>query len=59
MYHHLTKNERDQIAVWKAEGQSCSKIAARIHQHKSTISRELKRNKNRCKGKNNCQKTLV
>lgn len=46
MYHHLTKNERDQIAVLHAQGQSHSEIAARLNRHKSTIGREIKRNKN-------------
>ena len=46
MYNHLTSEERDQIAVWKAEGQSCSKIAVRLGRHKSSISREINRNKN-------------
>ena len=46
MYHHLTKNERDQIAVLHAQGQSHSEIAARLNRSKSTISREIKRNKN-------------
>jgi IS30 family transposase len=46
MYHHLTKNERDQIAVLRAQGQSHGEIAAQLNRHKSTISREIKRNKN-------------
>jgi IS30 family transposase len=44
MYHHLTKEERDQIAVLYAEGQYCSKIALQLGRHKSTISRETRRN---------------
>jgi len=41
-YTHLTKEERDMIAVLKAKGISLSEIARRIDRHKSTISRELK-----------------
>jgi len=43
-YRHLMKEERDIIAVLKAEGLSHSEIARRIGRDKSTISRELNRN---------------
>lgn len=46
MYNHLTKHERDQIAVMHAQRQSHSEIALRLGRSKSTISREIKRNKN-------------
>lgn len=44
MYNHLSKEERDQIAILKAEGLSPTEIARRTNRSKSTISRELKRN---------------
>ena len=43
-YQHLKAQDRDIIAVLKAEGKSSSKIAQRIGKHKSTVSRELSRN---------------
>lgn len=43
-YTHLTKEERDMIAVLKAKGTTLSDIAREIGRHKSTISRELSRN---------------
>jgi IS30 family transposase len=46
MYNHLTKYERDQIAVLHAQGQSHSEIAFQLRRSKSTIGREIKRNKN-------------
>jgi len=43
-YKHLSLEERDLIAVLKAEGRSYGGIARIIGRDKSTISRELKRN---------------
>jgi transposase, IS30 family len=43
-YQHLTKNERDLIAVLKGEGRSLRDIAKAIGRNPSTVSRELKRN---------------
>lgn len=43
-YKHLTEEERDMIAVLKAEGVSLLGIAREIGRHKSTILRELNRN---------------
>ncbi len=43
-YKHLSLAEREQIAVWKAEGLSQREIARRLHRDVSSISRELKRN---------------
>ena len=43
-YKHLTKEERDIIAVLKARGMSLSGIGQEIGRHKSTIFRELNRN---------------
>ena len=43
-YKHLSSEERDKIAVLRAQGNSLNKIAKMINRNKSTISRELKRN---------------
>ena len=43
-YTHLTKEERDMIAVLRAKGVTLSDIARELSRHKSTISRELDRN---------------
>lgn len=43
-YHHLTKEERDLIAVLKSEGKSLRDIARRLRRDPGTISRELRRN---------------
>lgn len=44
--HHqkLSSQERDLIAVWKAEGLSLRKIAGRLKRSVSTVSDEIKRN---------------
>jgi IS30 family transposase len=44
-YCQLSSEERDKIAILRAQGLSLEKIAQAIGRHKSTISRELKRNK--------------
>lgn len=44
-YHRLTQEERYQIYALKKEGLSQSAIARNIGKNKSTISRELKRNR--------------
>jgi IS30 family transposase len=44
-YHQLSLDERDHIAVYRAQGSSISEIARRLQRNKGTISRELKRNK--------------
>ena len=44
-YHRLTQEERYQIYALKKEGLSQSAIARNIGRNKSTINRELKRNK--------------
>lgn len=44
-YQQLTQEERDTLAVLHAQGVSLSQIARQLHRDKSTISRELKRNK--------------
>jgi len=43
-YRHLTSVQRTYIEVLYAEGQTLTEIAERIAKHKSTVSRELKRN---------------
>lgn len=43
-YKHLSSEERDKIAILRAQGNSLNKIAKMINRNKSTISRELKRN---------------
>lgn len=43
-YDHLAVEERDMIAVLKAEGLSFSAIARELGRDKSSVSRELKRN---------------
>ena len=44
-YTQLFSEERDKIAILRAQGHSLEKIAQAIGRHKSTVSRELKRNK--------------
>jgi len=43
-YPHLTRSERDQIADLKARGLGVTAIANALGRHKSTVSRELRRN---------------
>jgi len=44
-YIHLSSEERDKIAYLRAKGKGITEIAKIIGRHKTTISRELKRNK--------------
>ena len=44
-YHQLSFEERDRIAVYRAQAFSLSEIARRLQRNKGTISRELKRNR--------------
>ena len=44
-YNQLTSEERDKIAILRAEGKSLALIANMIGRNKSTISRELRRNR--------------
>jgi IS30 family transposase len=44
-YKHLSSEERDKIAYLRAQGKSISDIAESIERNKSSISRELKRNR--------------
>ena len=45
LYTHLTINEREQIFLLINQGQSIRQVAALLKRNPSTISRELKRNK--------------
>lgn len=45
IYTQLSSEERDKIAVLRAKGLSLATIAEAIDRNKSTVSRELKRNK--------------
>jgi IS30 family transposase len=44
-YLHLSDDEREQIGLLKALGQSIGVIAKSIRRPKSTVSRELSRNR--------------
>ncbi len=44
-YKHITINEREKIAIMLAEGKKQKEIAFELSRHKSTISREIQRNK--------------
>ena len=43
-YHHVTRDERSQIRLLKAMRHSVSDIAKKVKRHRSTISREIRRN---------------
>lgn len=44
-FNHLTSKERDIIGIRRAEGKKLQEIANELGRHKSSISRELNRNK--------------
>jgi len=44
-FTHLTPEERDEIAIMRAQGASLNDIAHKLQRPKSTISRELQRNR--------------
>ena len=44
-YHHLTLLEREKILFFSAKGYSLSRIAEELGRNKATISRELRRNR--------------
>lgn len=44
-YRHLDADERDHIAHWRSQGSTLSEIAHRLGRDKSSISREIRRNK--------------
>jgi len=44
-YTHLTRDERYQIAILTKAGHGQSEIAELMKRHRSTISRELRRNR--------------
>lgn len=43
-YKHFTINDREKLAIYKAEGKSNTQIALLLNKHKSSIGKELKRN---------------
>lgn len=43
-YTHLSVEERDRLAILRAQGLSISEMARRLKRNKSTVSRELQRN---------------
>ncbi len=45
-YHHLTREQRDVIYRLHQEGKSQNQISRQIGVHRSTVSREIKRNSN-------------
>lgn len=49
-YHQITSEERYTIAALRREGLSPSQVARRLGRHRSTISREVKRNSSRWDG---------
>jgi IS30 family transposase len=49
-YHQITSEERYTIAALRREGLRSSDIARRLGRHRSTISRELRRNSSRADG---------
>ena len=44
-YHHLTQHERCQISILKESDFSITQISQKLKIHRSSISRELKRNR--------------
>jgi IS30 family transposase len=48
-YTHLTQDERYQIAILSKAGHDRSDIAQVLNRHKSTIGREMKRNRGMAK----------
>jgi IS30 family transposase len=50
-YHQITKEERYTISALRQEGLRPSAIARRLGRHRSTISRELRRNSSRWDGR--------
>lgn len=44
-YHHLTREQRCQLYILKSIGKSTDNIAETLQVHRSTLYRELKRNK--------------
>ena len=43
-YTHLSREERYQICLMKSQGHTCTQIALELGRHRSSISREIKRN---------------
>ncbi len=49
-YHQITSEERYTIAALRGEGLNYSQIARRLGRHRSTVSREVRRNSSRWDG---------
>ena len=49
-YHQITSEERYTIAALRREGFRSAEIARHLGRHRSTISREVRRNSSRCDG---------
>lgn len=43
-YTHLSREERYQICLMKRQGHNCTQISAELGRHRSSITREVKRN---------------
>lgn len=50
MYSHITSEERENIAIWKAQGVSNREVARRLKRDLSTVKREVKRNRSLTSG---------
>lgn len=57
-YHQLTDEERYTIATLRKEGLNQAQIAQRLQRHRSTISREVRRNAARLDGAYRAQKAI-
>lgn len=57
-YHQLTDEERYTIAALRKEGLNQAQIAQRLQRHRSTISREVRRNAARLDGAYRAQKAI-
>ena len=44
-YHHFSADEREKIAIGQAQGKSITEIALLLNRHKSSVSREITRNR--------------
>src|SRR5438552_3484222 len=49
-YHHLSAEERHLFTAWRMEGVGVVEISRRLGRHRSTLWRELRRNRSRHDG---------